>query len=75
MQSTYHVIFSIFAGVVLVLASCVLLAPLLAVLVAAACVSAAWFLLRLQAGLAAYRREDLRDFRDNPAAAIESVEP
>jgi len=43
----------------LVLASCVLMAPLLAVLVAVACVSAAWVMLRPDARALHWRQADL----------------
>lgn len=73
MQSTYHFIFSGFTGVTLVLASCVLMAPLLAILVATACVSAAWVLLRLHAAPLACCREE-RDPHGDTASARESSE-
>lgn len=75
MQSTYHFIFSGLTGVVLVLASCVLMAPLLAILVATACVGVAWVSLRLNACLRACCREELRALGDDPVSALESLEP
>lgn len=75
MQSTYHFIFSGCTGVTLVLASGVMMAPLLAVLVAAACVSAAWVLLRLDVGRAMCRPEERDGLRDHRESTAEGVEP
>ncbi|MCC5885328.1 MAG: hypothetical protein JJT88_02720 [Gammaproteobacteria bacterium] len=58
MQSKFQFIISVCTGVVLVLASCMLVAPLLAILVAAACVGSAWVLLQLDWMLHSRRRLD-----------------
>ncbi len=46
MQSLIHLSFSAFSGSILVLASCMLAAPLLALLVASGCVLGAWLTVR-----------------------------
>ncbi|TVS17678.1 MAG: hypothetical protein EA417_06085 [Gammaproteobacteria bacterium] len=46
MQSVIHLIFSAVSGTILVLASCMLAAPLLALLVALGCIVGAWLTVR-----------------------------
>lgn len=71
MQSTFQLIFSGCIGVMLVLASCVLVAPLWAIFVAVACVGSAWVLLHLDCGRVVPRTAETDGLADGRVPAVE----